>query len=718
MANPQYRSVGKGQYLKLLATFLLSSMLSGVLLAGLALPVAGVGGIIAKSGPRVFETLPADFDILPPSELSVIQDRNGTPIASMYAEKRIIVALDSISQHLRDAIVSVEDRRFYEHKGIDPDGMMRAALHNLGGSSTQGASTLTQQYVKNTLLESGIQKGDQELIDSATEQTVQRKLREARYALALEQKMTKDEILAGYLNVAPFGPNVYGAEAASQLYFSKSAADLTIGEAALMAGIVKSPNEYDPLTHPEAAQARRDIVLSTMLAEGKITQAEYDETRATNIEDYLHVKDTPQGCAGAASAAYFCDYVREVLLSSDQFGATRLERQQKLLRGGLTLKTSLDLNMQAKAVEAIQASVPTNDPSGVNAVIVSRSPRTGEILAMAQNTNYGVPTESDPSATQNSYAVDTAHGGGAGFPAGSTLKPFTMLEWFKEGRSAWETVGNHPRDFQPNEWNTCAPEYATEVWPVGDIEGKAGNYNIIQATEYSVNRAYAHMASKVELCGIFDGMKALGITGPDGGRVAPIPSKIIAAEATPLAMAGAYGAFVTSGQLCQPLALTEVLDRNGESLVKFEPQCSQAVDATAAQKVAAVLHRVADSSSYYAANIGRPIIAKTGTSDDNANAWLVGGTPQIITAAWIGYAKSSSKSLNFQTIGGVYYDWVYGGTLAAPMWSRYMSSAMEGMEVEGIPEASLGSPPVQRSGTSTPKPTADTGGEKPEEKND
>lgn len=696
MSRSKHRYVRKGQFVTLLGTFLVASMLSGILLAGLVIPAAGATGILAKAGPRVFETLPADFDVLPPSEVSVIKDVHGTDIAHMYAENRIIVPLDKISQHLRDAIVSIEDRRFYDHKGIDPEGMGRAFINNISGSSTQGASTLTQQYVKNTLLESGIQKGDQDMIDSATEQTVSRKLREARYALALEQKMSKDEILAGYLNVAPFGPNVYGAEAASRLYFSKSAADLDIPQAALLAGIVKSPNEYDPLTNPKEAQKRRNVVLQTMLAEQKITQAEYDKAVATPIADTLKPSNAKQGCAGAGSAAFFCEYVRESLLNSEAFGKTRLERQQKLLRGGLTINTTLDWGQQNKAVKAIQDHIPTNDPSGVNTAVVSRDPRNGYIVAMAQNTNFGVPTESDPSATQVSYGVDKAHGGGNGFPAGSTLKAFTLLEWFKEGHSAWETVGNHGKDFYPEEWNTCAPEYNSEVWPVGDVGGKAGGFNILTATEFSVNRAFAHMATKLQLCSIFDGMKALGVTSPDGSVIPPIPSNIIAAEATPLTMAGAYGALIQSGKLCEPMAVTSVLDRDGKEIVKFEPQCKQAVDANAADKTAEVLRRNAESGSYYNTRIGRPIIAKTGTSDNNANAWLVGGTPQLITAVWTGYAKNSSKSMNHQEIGGRYYDQVYGGSLAAPLWQEYMAAAVEGMEVEDIKGADLGAPQVTR----------------------
>lgn len=693
MSKSRSRYVGKGQFATLLTTFLIASALSGILLAGILVPAAGAAGIMVKSGPKVFDSLPAEFEILPPSEQSTLLAADGSEIASFYSENRIIVPLDEISPHLRDAIVAIEDRRFYEHEGIDPDGMVRAAVNNLASESTQGASTITQQYVKNTLLEAGLQRGDQDLIDAATEQTVARKLREARYALALENKMTKDEILTGYLNIAPFGTNVYGAESSARLYFSKSAKDLTIPEAAMMAGIVKSPTQYDPLYNPEAAQNRRDTVLAAMLALGKITQEEFDEATALSIEDMLHPDFTPQGCAGAGNAAYFCEYVRQTLLSSEQFGKDESERKQKLLRGGLTIKTTLNPAMQKAAFEEVTGLIPVNDPSEANAALVTREVKTGKILAMAQNTNFGVPTENDPQATQNNYNADSAHGGGDGFSAGSTLKPFTLLQWFREGHSAYERVGGHSPQFYANEWNIpCAPGYASD-WEVGDVDGKRGSFTVIDATAQSVNRAYAEMATKLNLCEIFDGMAALGVAKPDGSPHDPYPPEIIGARSTPLALAGAYGAFANQGVLCEPMPVTEVLDRNDEQIVAYEPVCNQVVPAKEANQVAAVLQRITQSPSYYDIAIDRPHIAKTGTASDNSNLWVAGATPQISTVAWAGHARASSKPMNGIYVNGIQYGYVYGGTFTGPMWHSYMARITEGMESGGFPDADLGSPP-------------------------
>ncbi|MDO5034864.1 MAG: transglycosylase domain-containing protein [Actinomycetaceae bacterium] len=677
-----------------MTTFLVASVLSGVLLAGIFVPAAGSAGLVVKAGPKVFDALPAEFDILPPSEQSTLLAADGSVLATFYSENRIIVPLEEISPHLIDAIITIEDRRFYEHKGIDPNGMARAAINNLADESTQGASTITQQYVKNTLLEAGLQEGNQDKIDSATEQTISRKLREARYALALEQKMSKDDILMGYLNISPFGTNVYGVEAASRLYFSKHASELNIPESALMAGLVKSPIQYDPFNDPEAAKNRRDTVLAAMLAEEKITQEEFDEATALTIEDMLNPNFTPQGCAGAGNAAYFCEYARQFLLQSDQFGKDEAERKQKLLRGGLTIKTTLDPNMQKAAFEEITSLIGVNDGSGANTALVSRDVKTGRVLAMAQNTNFGVPTESDPQATQTNFNVERALGGGDGFSAGSTLKPFTTLQWFREGKSVWTKLGSHSTTFQAHEWNIpCAPEYAS-TWTVGDVDGKRGTFNVIDATAYSVNRVFAEMATQLNMCEIFDGMAALGISEPDGSPHKPYPPQIIGAPATPLALAGAYGALANEGVLCKPMPVNEVLDRNDEVLVKYEPSCEQAVPAREANLVSTVLQKVSQTPSYYGVAIDRPHIAKTGTAELNSNLWVAGSTAQVATAVWAGHANASSMSMNNIYANGVQWGFVYGGTFTGPVWHDYMTRVTADMEWVSLPQGDLGPMPL------------------------
>ncbi|MCS4484745.1 penicillin-binding protein [Gleimia sp. 6138-11-ORH1] len=695
MSKSSHRKVQKKQYLTLIGAFITTSVLSGIVAAGIVAPAAAVVGVTATTAPEVFDSLPAEFEVLPPSEKSTILTADGKLIASFYAENRIVVPLENISENLQKAIVAIEDKRFYDHKGIDPDGMARALVNNLQNRSTQGASTLTQQFVKNTLLENGLQKGDQNLIDEATEQTLTRKLKELRYALALEQKLDKKQILAGYLNIAPFGPNVYGAEASSQRYFSHSATELSISEAALLAGLVKSPVEYDPLTNPEAAQQRRDIVLDEMLRQNVITAEEHETAKGTAVADLLKPNLKPQGCGGAGIYAYFCEYVIQDLLRSDQLGDTIDERRRNLQRGGYTIKTTIDSRLENLAYESVTNRVPVNFPDDIKAVIVSTDPRNGHIKAMAQNTIYEPPNETNPGATFNSLAVGREHGGQNGFVAASTLKPFTLLEFFRKGHSAWELTGGRSKQFRFNEFKACGqPLQSSEIWDVNEAGSKPGSYNAIGATVNSVNRSFAHMATQLDLCDIMNGMRDLGIKQQNGEAHNPNhPSNLINAVAPPLQMSGAYGAFANSGIVCEPMAITEVLDRDKNPLAKFEPKCRQGTDEVSARKVTTVLNRTAASPSYSAVHIGRPIIAKTGTGEDSANLWVLGGTPQLVTAAWIGREVESSRTLNGITLNGVTYNPAYGINVTAPMWQNYMLKAHEGVEVLDFQYGDIGQPP-------------------------
>lgn len=714
MSTSKHRSVQKKQFFTLLGAFVTTSVLSGIVAAGLVAPAATMAGVAVTSAPEVFNSLPAEFDILPPSEKSTIVTADGQVIASFYAENRIVVKLEDISENLQKAIVAIEDKRFFDHKGIDPDGMARALVNNLQRRSTQGASTLTQQFVKNTLLENGLQQGDQDKIDEATEQTMTRKLKEMRYALALEQRMDKQQILAGYLNIAPFGPNVYGAEASAQRYFSHSAKELSVNEAALLAGLVKSPVEYDPLTHPEVAQERRDIVLGEMLRQKIISQEDHDAAVAVNVADMLKPNLSLQGCGGAGMYAYFCDYVIADLLKSEQLGATIDERRRNLQRGGFTIKTTIDSRLQTLAQESVVERVPYNAEGGVNSLLVSTDPRNGQIKAMAQNTIYEPPNEKNPGATFNSLAVGKEHGGANGFIAASTLKPFTMLEFFKKGHSAWEVVGARNPNIPFNEFKVCGkPIDSGEVWKLGEAGAKNGVYNSITATVDSVNRSFADMATKLDMCDIMNGMRDLGIKQQNGEAHNPnVPSNLINIVATPLQMTTAYGAFANAGVVCEPMSVTEVLDRDGAPLAKFAPQCRQATDEAAAKRVTTVLNRTANSGWYAQINIGRPMIAKTGTDDYNANLWVLGGTPQLITAGWIGHSINSSETLNGYPFNGIRYNAAFGMTVTGPMWKNYMVKAHEGMEVLDFQYGDLGPAPQPR----VQKKPADKPGDKPADK--
>lgn len=691
------RQVTPVQFLGAVTAFALISGLLGILLAGVLLPVAGAAGATVRALPESFEELPSSISLVTPSEESRMLDAGGNEIARFYSTRRIVVNSDQMSQSVKDAIVAIEDHRFFSHHGVDPDGLARAFVNNLGGSTTQGASTLTQQFVKNMLLEQGIQEGDQDLIDAAQAQSVQRKLREARYAMALESKMTKDQILTGYLNVAPFGPNIYGVEAASRAYFSVSASELTVGQAALLAGLVQSPVEYDPLQYPDAAQERRDTVLQKMYEYDYITWDQYMEAKSVSVADMLNPENRKEGCEGATdNMGYFCRYVEESFLADSAFGETRQDRQHLLDTGGLVIRTTIDRTLQQYAFTAVTNRVPIYDNDGndtVDTALVSVVPQTGYIVSMAQNTNFGPAT--DNRTTYVSYNAYADHGGGIGFQPGSTFKVFTLAEWFREGRFAYETVGGSKRDYNSGSFSCDGAVYPTGPWHVGDLAGKDGPQTVLNTMMQSINQGIASMATKVDYCQIFNRATDLGIVKEDGTPFGPEnPSQLIGGADTvsPLLMASAYSAFANGGVRCAPMSIVEVADRDGNVIKSYAPSCNQAMDQQVSDKVATVLKKVAANYPYV--TVDHPVAAKSGTTEDNTNVWMVGFSPQLATAAWAGFASNSSRGIQDMYINGTYYEAIYGGDFAAPMWSEYMQNATSGMERIDIPEVFIGNRPV------------------------
>ena len=671
----------------------------GVVTAGMLVPVAGPTALAAKSVPSVFNELPGDLQTVAPAEESQLLDSSGGVIAHFYDKQRIVVPSANIADVMKKAIVAIEDKRFYEHNGVDATGIARAFVTNLGESGRQGASTITQQYVRNSLAERGYLEGDAEQVSAATEQTTERKLREIKYALALEKTQSKDEILTGYLNIAPFGPITYGVEAASQRYFSKSASELNYLEAALLAGLVQSPVQYDPLTHPEAAQERRDTVLATMLDQGVITQEEYDEGVATTVDSMLHPTVSSEGCSGAESSkAYFCDYVLSQLLEDPTFGATRIERERLLKTQGITIRTTLDTAKQDAAYASLTNAIPVGDASGLNDALVSLDPRTGKVLAMAQNTTYGI----ESGQTMANYSA------AGNFQVGSTFKVFVLLQWFKEGHSAYETVGS-ANTFYPNGSFKCdGRSITTEGYQVNDLAGKTGTMNVVRATGQSVNQAFVNMASRVDFCSIFETAYDMGIT-EDGEVPSPFPANILGSvSGSPLQMASVFATIANSGQQCKPQSIESVTDRDENVLKEFAADCKEVISPDLANKTAALL--TASAGQYYTSTRlgdGRPFAAKSGTTDGHANTWLTGFTPSLATATWVGHGDNSSQEVSGVVINGVYHSEIFGETYVGQnIWAPYMTQALAGTPIEAVSNANIGATTPQRGATPTPSPSA------------
>lgn len=698
MSHSHSRAVRPAQLLALLLAFLSVSALMGVVGAGMLVPVAGPTALVAKSVPSVFNELPGDLQTVAPAEESQLLDSSGAVIAHFYDKQRIVVPSANIADVMKKAIVAIEDKRFYEHNGVDATGIARALVSNLGDSGRQGASTITQQYVRNSLAERGYLEGDADQVSAATEQTTERKLREMKYALALEKTQSKDEILTGYLNIAPFGPITYGVEAASQRYFSKSASELNYLEAALLAGLVQSPVQYDPLTHPEAAQERRDTVLATMLDQGVITQEEYDEGIATSVDSMLHPTVSSEGCSGAdSSKAYFCDYVLSQFLEDPTFGATRIERERLLKTQGITIRTTLDTAKQDAAYASLTNAIPVGDASGLNDALVSLDPRTGKVLAMAQNTTYGI----ESGQTMSNYAAD------GNFQVGSTFKVFILLEWFKEGHSAYETVGSN-NTFYPNGAFKCdGRAITTEGYQVNDLAGKTGSMNVVRATGQSVNQAFVNMASRVDFCSIFQTAYDMGVT-EDGEVPSPFPANILGSvSSSPLQMASVFATIANSGQQCTPQSIESVTDRNENVLKEFSADCKEVISPDLANKTAALL--TASAGQYYTSTRlgdGRPFAAKSGTTDGHANTWLTGFTPSLATSTWVGHGDNSSQEVSGVVINGVYHSEIFGETYVGQnIWAPYMTQALAGTPVEAVSNANIGASTPQRGATPTPAPS-------------
>ena len=697
MSHSHSRAVRPAQLLALLLAFLSVSSLMGVVAAGMLVPVAGPTALAAKSVPTLFNELPGDLQTVAPAEESQLLDSSGGVIAHFYDKQRIVVPSANIADVMKKAIVAIEDKRFYEHNGVDATGIARALVTNLGESGRQGASTITQQYVRNSLAERGYLEGDAEQVSAATEQTTERKLREIKYALALEKTQSKEEILTGYLNIAPFGPITYGVEAASQRYFSKSASELNYLEAALLAGLVQSPVQYDPLTHPEAAQERRDTVLATMLDQGVITQEEYDEGIATSVDSMLHPTVSSEGCSGAdSSKAYFCDYVLSQFLEDPAFGATRIERERLLKTQGITIRTTLDTAKQDAAYASLTNAIPVGDASGLNDALVSLDPRTGKVLAMAQNTTYGI----ESGQTMANYSA------AGNFQVGSTFKVFILLQWFKEGHSAYETVGS-ANTFYPNGSFKCdGRSITTEGYQVNDLAGKTGTMNVVRATGQSVNQAFVNMASRVDFCSIFETAYDMGIT-EDGEVPSPFPANILGSvSSSPLQMASVFATIANSGQQCKPQSIESVTDRDENVLKEFAADCKEVISPDLANKTAALL--TASAGQYYTSTRlgdGRPFAAKSGTTDGHANTWLTGFTPSLATATWVGHGDNSSQEVSGVVINGVYHSEIFGETYVGQnIWAPYMTQALAGTPIEAVSNANIGATTPQRGATPTPAP--------------
>ncbi|MFB6848066.1 transglycosylase domain-containing protein [Streptomyces sp. NPDC056373] len=680
---PKKRSGGGLSPTQQAAKFLGVSVLAGAVLAGIALPAVGALGLAAKGSVESFDELPVSMKTPPLSQRTTILDADGGQIATVYSRDRTVVPLKDISPYMQKAIVAIEDSRFYQHGAVDLKGVLRALDKNArSGEVSQGASTLTQQYVKNVFVEEA--GDDPTKVAQATQQTIGRKIRELKYAIQVEEELGKKKILENYLNITFFGQQAYGVEAAAQRYFSKSAKDLTLAQSALLAGIVQSPSRYDPVNDETEATKRRNTVLQRMAAVGDISSAQAADAMKAPLG--LKVSKPKNGCITAVKGAgFFCDYVREVFLTDPVFGKTKEQRAKIWNQGGLTIRTTLDPQSQNAAQRSIKRHVYKSDEVATAATIVK--PGTGKILAMGQSRPYGFKKNE----TQINLSVDQSMGGGMGYQPGSTFKPIVAAAALEDGMPANKVYSSPYRMAYPSPVSACdGKRWVNDPNDPAKLQNEnsseVGPYDMREATAKSVNTYYVQMISDIGICPVTTMAKKMGVVRADGDKMPQVPSIALGTqEMSPLTMANAYATFASRGMYCTPVAIESVSRRVGDKTTSLEvpkSTCSRAMSENTADTINALLKGVVEDGTGKKAGLGsRPSAGKTGTTDERYAAWFVGYTPNMAGAVWVG-DPAHKRKMSGITIGGRSYGKVFGGEVPGPIWGDMMSGALEGRPVE------------------------------------
>lgn len=692
---------------KLISGFLVASLASGAIAAGMAAPAVGAAGVVGSSFSEAFTSLPADLNPEPLAARTTLLYSDGSVMATIFEQNRIEVPLEDMSINMQHAILAVEDYRFYNHKGVDPLGIFRAGISKFTSGDTQGASTLTQQWIKNVLLDRAVRAGDE--VEKRRQSTADpvRKIREMRLALDAEQKFTKDQILQNYLNIAYFANRTYGVEAASRYYYNKSAKDLTVPEAAMLAGIVQNPVKWNPVKYPENAKMRRNVVMKRMLDVGYIKESDYLAWSQIEVPSMLDIQKIEAGCEMAEGDGFFCDYVTKVIIKDPHFkqfikdnpDAGYFSPSDLLYRGGLKVRTTLDKRMQKIAYEKVNhfAGVDTSGED-VGMSLVSVEPGTGQIKTMVQNKKFKAKPTEDPHYSAVNFNTIFEYGGSRGFQPGSNMKPFVLAEWLKKGHTVKDFVTSTGTvlPFKAFRWKGV-PLSEPQVWPVKNAGKVKTPMTVEEATYRSINGVYARMTAALDLHDIVETTKDLGVyrAAPVAARTAwrdqdpreiqGRPAFVLGSnEVAPMSIAGAYAAFGAEGVFCKPIGIASITDRNGKSIPTPSADCNQALPPKVANQMAETMQLVFTKGTARKTtdpepemNIGpfadgRPAAGKTGTTNNSVNTWFTGYTPDLSTSVWLGHIKSQKESMSGELVGGRRRKPTYGGTYTAPVWKRFM----------------------------------------------
>jgi penicillin-binding protein 1A len=595
------------------------------------------------------------------AETTKVFAADGSLLTTLHAEQdREEVSLSEMAGALTSAVVAVEDSRFFAHKGVDLRALARAMRRNAeAGEVREGGSTITQQYVKNVLLDS--------------EKTVGRKVREAVLAVQLERTHTKEAILEGYLNRIYFGNGAYGVQAAASLYFGKAASTVSLAEGAMLAGLIQAPESYDPFSSPDAALARRQVVLHRMRELGVAPEADIAAAEAAPLGVVAKKASSDRYPAG-----YFVERVKRFVLDDERFGATPTDRRRLLFEEGLRIRTTVDLRVQQAAEEAVKSVLPNpaTDPSGAVVVI---DPRTGFVRALVGGRDFfgAEPEAKFDLATQGLRQT------------GSSFKPIVLAEALAQGIPPEKVYEAPPSLTVP------MPE-GQAPWVVGNYEGEGGPpENLVDATVHSVNTVYAQLIQEVGPQKAIDMAHNLGIAG----SLQPFPSAVLGSnEVTVLDMASAYSTFAADGMHADPVLVTEITRADGSVLYRRPSTLRRAIPTAVARGVTGILSQVVQRGTGAAAQLGsRPVAGKTGTANEWRDAWFVGYTPELVTAVWVGFPERLRSMVPPATPIRV-----TGGSWPAQIWHRVMEPALGDSPVTDFPAPEVVVPQERIAATTPP----------------
>ncbi|MFF0148770.1 transglycosylase domain-containing protein [Amycolatopsis sulphurea] len=688
------------------APFLGLCVLAGVLFAGTLAPVAIGAGVLSNQVSDSVDSISADLAHADPPLVTTVTDRTGAPIATLYAQYRIPVTPAQISPAMKAAIIDIEDRRFYAEGGVDPQGMLRAAVKDSTGGNLQGASTITQQYVKNYLV-NVVDRTNKAAQQQDKEDSLARKLREAKMAVQLSATVPKDQVLANYLNVVEFSGTVYGVGAAAQAYFGTTVDKLTVVQSALLAGMVNNPNVYNPYTHPAKALQRRNTVLDAMVSAGSIP-ASYGATAKAAPLGVVGAKPAAPSstCMGAApDAGFLCAYAVRYLEQSG-FTADQIDT------GGYTVKTTLDPHVSQVVKDAVNANVPTTQDGVANTFAVVQPGGDGhQILAMVANRNYG--TDPDQGETSSNIVADASNK----FGAGSSFKIFTSAAAMAAGKAGLNTPLTNPFSdcFTPPNAN----QY-THCYPVSnDGTGYPNPISLADGLATSPNVAFVGLEAQVGMPAILDMASKLGLrttmaTNDAGTKPITDPADqrsknpqydepqsqyfenllsftLGNSPVSPLEMANVSATLMSGGTWCPPDPILTVTDRNGAPVPVKQQSCEQVIPPGLANTLEAGLSRdtTAGTSAAAARNAGwtHPDIGKTGTTQESESVAFIGGVDHYAVSSMV-FADGPRPQeicpgtpVHLGTCG----HGAFGGTVAAPPYFTAMTTLLAGQPDVPIP---------------------------------